>query len=164
MAARSNIRIVERRRLEERKPGFRSLNVLPTFVWEEIMNKLQFAAVLAAGAALALSPAQVAAQAAAKPVSLGIQFSGNPEGTEAEVVEMLPDRTGAAIGFKVGDILIEAGGKPISREALMAYMQQVKEGDQVSFKVKRAGAVVELTGKGMAAPEGAPTLTPQPQQ
>ena len=128
------------------------------------MNKLSFAAMLAAGAALALSPAHVAAQAAAKPVSLGIQFSGNPEGTEAEVIQMLPGRTGAAIGFKVGDILIEAGGKPVSREVLMAYMKEKKEGDQLSFKVRRAGAVIELTGKGMAAPEGAPALTAQPQE
>ncbi len=123
----------------------------------------KFAAILAAGAALALSPAYVAAQGAAKPVSLGIQFSGNPEGTEAEVVRMLPDRTGAAIGFKVGDILIEAGGKPVSREVLMAYMKEKKDGDQLSFKVKRAGAVIELTGKGMAAPEGAPAMTAQPE-
>ncbi len=127
------------------------------------MNRLNFAAIFAAGAALAMAPVQLAAQSAAKPVSLGIQFAPNPEGTEAEVVQMLPDRTGAAIGFKVGDILIEAGGKPVSREVLMDYMKQVKEGDQVSFKVRRAGAVVELTGIGMAAPEGAPPITAQPQ-
>lgn len=127
------------------------------------MNRLKIASILAAGAAIALSSTHVAAQTSAKPVSLGIQFSGNPEGNEAEVVQMLPDRTGAAIGFKVGDVLIEAGGKPLSREVLMAYMQQVKEGDQVSFKVRRAGAIVELSGKGMAAPEGAPPMTPQPE-
>ena len=125
------------------------------------MIKLNFAAALAAGAALALSPAHVAAQAEAKPVSLGIAFSPTPEG--AEVMQMLPDRTGAAIGFKVGDILIEAGGKPISQEVLMDYMKQLKEGDQVNFKVKRGDAVVELTGKGMAAPEGSPPLPPPPQ-
>jgi S1-C subfamily serine protease len=126
------------------------------------MNKSPVRAVLFACAAFALAPAQVLAQAA-KPVSLGIQFAGNPEGNEAEVVQMLPDRTGAAIGFKVGDILIEAGGKPLSREVLMAYMKEVKEGDQVRFKVRRGGEVIELTGKGMAAPDGAPPMTPQPQ-
>ena len=127
------------------------------------MNRLNAAAILV-GCALALSSTHVAAQAAANPVSLGIQFSGNPEGNEAEVIKMLPDRTGAAIGFKVGDILIEAGGKPISREALRAYMNQARVGDLLSFKVKRAGAVIELTGKGMAAPEGAPPMTPEPEQ
>lgn len=128
------------------------------------MNRLNFALAFAAGAALALSPGPVAAQAPAKPISLGIQFSGNPEGTEAEVVQMLPDRTGAAMGFKVGDVLIEAGGKPVSREVLMAYMKEKKEGDQLSFKVKRGGAIIELTGKGMAAPEGAPPMTAQPEE
>ncbi len=125
------------------------------------MIKFNLAAVLAAGAVLALSPAHVAAQAAAKPVSLGIAFAPTAEG--AEVVQMLPDRTGAAIGFKVGDVLIEAGGKPISQEVLMEYMKQLKDGDQVSFKVKRGDAVVELAGKGMAAPEGSPPLPPPPQ-
>ena len=124
------------------------------------MKKL---AAMLAGAALALSPASAAAQEPAKPVSLGIQFSGNPQNTEAEVVKMLPDRTGAAIGFKVGDILIEAGGKPVSRDVLMAYMKQVKVGDQLSFKVRRGGQVIELTGKGMAAPEGSPPLPPPEQ-
>lgn len=120
-------------------------------------------AVAFACAAFALSPVPVCAQVSSKPVSLGIQFAGNPEGTEAEVVQMLPDRTGAAIGFKVGDILIEAGGKPLSREGLMAYMKEVKEGDQVRFKVRRGSEIVELSGKGMAAPDGAPPMTPQPQ-
>ena len=124
------------------------------------MTKSNIATVVAACAALALSPADAAAQARAKPVSLGIAFSGSPDG--AEVMEMLPDRTGAAIGFKVGDILIEAGGKPVSRDVLMDYMKQLKEGDQVSFKVKRGDAVVELTGKGMAAPEGSPGLSAPP--
>lgn len=128
------------------------------------MNRSNLALLLAAAAVLALPPADAAAQPAAKPVSLGIQFSGNPEGTEAEVVQMLPDRTGAAIGFKLGDVLIEAGGKPVSREVLMAYMKEKKEGDQLSFKVRRAGAVVELAGKGMAAPEGAPPMTPKPEE
>ena len=124
------------------------------------MKQFRLAAFLAAGAALALAPAHVAAQAA-KPVSLGVQMNVTPEAEGPEVVAMLPDRTAAAVGFKIGDILLEAGGKPISREVLDAYMKQLKEGDQVSFKVKRAGAIVDLTGKAVAAPEGAPAPTVQ---
>lgn len=119
------------------------------------MNKLTFAAILAAVAAIALSPAHVAAQAASEPVRLGVQLLVTAEGPE--VVEMLPDRTGAALGLKVGDILIEAGGKPISQEVLMDYLNEKKTGDQLSFKVKRGDAVIELTGKAVAAP------APQPQ-
>lgn len=134
------------------------------------MNKLNFAAVLAAGVALALSPAYVAAQAteapapapaAGKPGLLGVQIMLKPEGPE--IVEMLPDRTAAAIGFKVGDILLEAGGKPISQEVLQDYMKQLKVGDPVSFKVRRAGAEVVLTGKAVGAPEGAAAPAAQPQ-
>lgn len=68
---------------------------------------------------------------------------------------MLPDRTAAAIGFKVGDILLEAGGTPISQEVLMEYLKEKKEGDSLSFKVKRADEVIELTGKAVATPAGA---------
>ena len=125
------------------------------------MTKVNFAAFLVAGAALALSPAHVAAQAASNPVSLGIAVQMNPDGPE--VMEMLPDRTGAAIGFKVGDILLEAGGKPISQEVLQDYLKQAKVGDQVSFKVKRGEQVVELTGKAIAPPEGGSELSTPPE-
>jgi S1-C subfamily serine protease len=122
------------------------------------MTKLNFAAIFIAGSALTLSPGPVVAQAPAKAVSLGIQFAGNPENDEAEVMKMLPGRTGAAMGFKVGDILTEAGGKPVSREVLTDYLKDKKEGDQLSFKVRRGDNVIELTGKAMAAPP----ITAQP--
>jgi S1-C subfamily serine protease len=111
------------------------------------MNKLNFAAILAAGAALALSPASAAAQAGPP-----IQFKKHAEG--AEVAAMLADGPAAVLGLQLGDIVLEVGGKPISREVLEAYMQSKKEGDPVSFKVKRAGAVVDVTGKAPAPPQG----------
>lgn len=126
------------------------------------MNTLKLVTMLAGAAlALALSPVHVAAQTEAKPVSLGIQFLVTPEGPE--VSAMLPDWTGEAIGFRIGDLLIEAGGKPISEEVLKGYLKEKKEGDQLSFKVKRANAVIELTGKAIAVPEGVQPLTGQPQ-
>jgi C-terminal processing protease CtpA/Prc len=126
------------------------------------MNRSKLAFLFAAaGAALALSPTQLAAQATGKPGLLGVQIEVKPEGPE--ITQMLPDRTAAAIGFRVGDILLEAGGKPISQEVLMDYMKQLKVGDQVSFRVKRAGAVVDLAGKAVAPPEGAPAPAVQPQ-
>lgn len=126
------------------------------------MKTLKFAAILTAGATLALSHIPSAAQAAANPVSLGVKIQVKPEG--AEIVEMLPGRTAAAAGFKVGDILLEAGGKPISPEVLQEYLKQAKVGDQLSFKVKRADAVVELSGNAVATPEGEPAPPAQPQQ
>jgi S1-C subfamily serine protease len=111
------------------------------------MNKLKCSAILAAGAALLLSPAHVAAQAGPP-----IQLKPHAEG--AEVAVLAPDGPAAALGLKVGDIVIEVGGKPISREVLHQYMESKKGGDPVSFKVKRAGTIVEVTGTAPALPEG----------
>jgi S1-C subfamily serine protease len=124
------------------------------------MTRFKLAALLAAGASLALPSAHAAAQSVTKTISLGVQMAVRPEGPE--VVAMRPDRTAAAAGFKVGDILLEVGGKPVSQEVLQAYLKQTKEGDQVNFKVKRAGAVVELSGKAVGVPEGEPAPTGQP--
>ena len=171
-AATSSTRTVERAWLEEREPCFRSLPARlhrPRAASHPTQSERHHEQVDVRSISCRWRRARAVADpcrrsGGGKAVSLGVQFSGNPEGTEAEVVKMLPDRTGAAIGFRVGDILIEAGGKPVSREVLMAYMKEKKEGDQLSFKVRRGSAVVELAGKGMAAPEGAPPLTPQPEE
>jgi C-terminal processing protease CtpA/Prc len=125
------------------------------------MNKLKFAAVVAAGAAFALSPTYVAAQAPATPVNMGIQLQPHAEG--AEVANLTPDGTAAGMGLKVGDVITQVDGKPISREVVQEHAQRVKVGDQISFKVKRAGAVMDLTGKALAAPAGASVPTAQPQ-
>lgn len=115
------------------------------------MNKLKFAAIVALGVAMALSPAQIAAQEAAKPLSLRVNLDHTAEG-DTQVTRILPGGTGEALGFRVGDILLEADGKPMSAEVYNAYMKDKKEGDDLVFKVKRGDAVLELTGKGVAAP------------
>jgi C-terminal processing protease CtpA/Prc len=111
------------------------------------MRKLKFTAILAAGAVLALSPAHVAAQAPPP-----IQLQQHPEG--AEVIVMLSDGPAASLGLMVGDIVLEVGGKPISREVLQEYMSSKEEGEPVSFKVKRAGGVIDVTGTAPAPPQG----------
>ena len=111
------------------------------------MNNLKFAAIVAAGAALALPSTHVAAQAGPP-----IQLKQHPEG--AEVAIMAPDGPAAVLGLKVGDIVLEVGGKTISREVLQEYMSSKQEGDPVSFKVKRAGAVIDVNGKAPARPQG----------
>jgi S1-C subfamily serine protease len=109
------------------------------------MNKFKFAAILAAGAALALSPAHVAAQGGPP-----LQLKLVPEG--AEVAKIVHEASAAELGLKLGDVVVEVGGKPMTAETFMDYMQSKKAGDPVTFKVKRAGALVDVTGK--APPEG----------
>lgn len=125
------------------------------------MNKLNFVAMLAAGAAIGLSPTHAGAQEAARPI-LGVRIQVQPEGPV--ISEILPGQTAAAIGFQVGDVLLEAGGRPISQEVLQEYWGQVREGDQVTFRVQRAGAVIELTGRAVAAPNDAPAPTAESQE
>jgi S1-C subfamily serine protease len=116
------------------------------------MNKVKLLALIATGVALALSPAYVSAQEGPP-----IQLKQHPEG--AEVAVMVADGPAASLGLKVGDVVLEVGGKPITREVLQEYMSSKKEGDAVSFKVKRAGAVLDISGKAPAgmAPAAQPT-------
>ncbi|HEY0112661.1 MAG TPA: PDZ domain-containing protein [Allosphingosinicella sp.] len=120
------------------------------------MNKLKFAAIVAAGAALALSPAYVSAQE-------GPPFQLKKHAEGAEVIILNPDGPFAVLGLKLGDIVLEAGGKPISPQVLNEYILTWKEGDPVSFKVKRAGATLDVIGKAPPPPEGAPAPAAKPQ-
>ena len=117
------------------------------------MNNFAYAAMLAAGTALALSPAPAVAQTEGKPISMGIRISGTPAGPAVALV--MPGRTAEALGFKVGDVLVDAGGNPVSPQVLEAYMDGKKAGDALTFTVKRGDALIELKGKGLAAPEAA---------
>ncbi len=101
------------------------------------MNRFKFTALIAAGAALAL-PTYVAAQDGPP-----IQLKRHSEGAEVTVLR------GRALdlGLKIGDIVMEVGGKAISPQVLQEYMEGKKEGDPVSFKVKRAGTIVDVAGK-----------------
>jgi S1-C subfamily serine protease len=108
------------------------------------MNNWRLAAITVAAALL---PAHVAAQQGPP-----IQLKQHPEGAEVSI--MAADGPAASLGLKVGDIVMEVGGKAISREWLEEYMSSKKEGDPVSFKVKRAGAVIDVTGKAPPPPQG----------
>ena len=82
--------------------------------------------------------------------ALGLSLEPHADG--ALVRTVAPGGTAAAMGVKVGDVIVELDGKPISPQVVQEYLQKTKIGDQVTLKVKRGGAVIELTGKAMAAP------------
>ena len=82
--------------------------------------------------------------------ALGLSLEPHPEGALVTVVT--PGGTAAAMGVNVGDIIIELGAKPISPQVVQDYVQKTKIGDQVTMKVKRKDAIMELTGKAMARP------------
>ncbi len=116
------------------------------------MNILKLAGVMTAAAALAASPAHVAAQASAS-VNMGIDLRQHPEG--AEVTGLLPEGTGSAMGVKVGDIIVEVNGRPISAQVVQEHTEKTVVGDEVRFRVKRADSLIDLTGKALAEQDDA---------
>jgi CubicO group peptidase (beta-lactamase class C family) len=82
--------------------------------------------------------------------ALGLSLEQHPEGALVRVVA--PGGTAAAMGVRVGDVIVELDGKSISPQVVQEYLQKTKIGDQVTTKVKRGGAIMALTGKAMAAP------------
>ena len=97
-----------------------------------------------------------AAQQPASGVFLGIRgappASGRPG---ASVVELVPGGTGAALGLRPGDVIIEANGKPIaSSEDMQAFTRGLRPGDRIELKVVRNAEPMTLTG--VAAAGGPP--------
>jgi hypothetical protein len=82
--------------------------------------------------------------------ALGLSLEKHADG--ALIRTLAPGGTAAAMGAKAGDVIVELGGSPISPQVVQEYLQKTKVGDRVTMKVKRDGAIVELTGKAMAAP------------
>lgn len=81
---------------------------------------------------------------------LGVSLQQHPEG--ALVTAVVPEGTAAAMGVKVGDIIVELGDMPISPQVVQEYLQKTKIGDTVRMKVKRGSSNMELTGTAMARP------------
>lgn len=86
--------------------------------------------------------------------ALGLSLEKHPEG--ALVRSVTPGGTSAAMGVKPGDIIVELGGQPVSPQVVQAYVQKTKIGDQVTMRVKREGAIMDLIGKAMALPPQPP--------
>lgn len=118
---------------------------------------------LAGAAALALSVAALAqAQQAQAPaakappvVGLGVGMEEGPDGPV--IAGVMPGGTGAAIGIRPGDVLLQVGGKAVTGPQVVSeYLQALKVGDPVTMRVRREGRDVALTGKAVARPEAPP--------
>ena len=114
-------------------------------------------------AALALSIAAVAHAQQAQPtaataqpqVGLGLAIEEEPQGPRVGAVA--PWGTGAAIGVRPGDILLQLGGRPVSGpQSASEYTQSLKVGDPVSITVRRDGRTLELKGRALARPPSPP--------
>ncbi len=109
-------------------------------------TRLIAAALVLAAAVLGGADPARAQDGAKKPPYLGVGIEqGAPRPTIAQVA---PGSPGEAMGVKVGDVIVEANGSPIATVADLqkAFADKVA-GDDVSFKLERAGAIVEVAGK-----------------
>ena len=120
-------------------------------------------AAFAGAAAIALSVAAVAHAQQAQPapataplqIGLGLGIEPGPEGLKVGFVP--PRGTGAALGVRVGDIVLKYGDIPVTGpQTWREYVQGKKVGDPVSITVRRDGRTVELTGKALAPPPSPP--------
>ena len=117
---------------------------------------------LAATVALLLATAAGAQQsppapsgAAGAPVAFGVGFEDDSQGVKVSTV--FPGATASAIGMRPGDVLLQVGARQVTGpEVIGEYLQGLKVGDPVSVVVRRDGRTVELEGKAMPRPPGAP--------
>lgn len=118
-----------------------------------------FVAILCASVSVSLVSMPAFAQNAAPPAALGIAV-GDSDGKPV-VAHVLPNLTAAKMGVLEGDLIIEAGGKPItSAEQVIAYAHELTVGGDVSIVVQRGDGVFKLTGLATARPDDMPSGPP----
>ena len=107
---------------------------------------LTFAALVAAAA-----PATAALQRRA---SLGIEMGREGQtGHGATVTRIVPGGTAAALGVRVGDIVVHAGDETIATPAeLVAYAGRLHGGEPVSLTIRRGTRQLVLRGPAVARP------------
>ena len=126
------------------------------------ITKTRFAA-CGGFAALALALATVADAQLAQPtaataqpqVGLGLGIEPSSEGPKVGFVPAAG--TGAAIGVRVGDILVKFGERPVpGPQTWGEYSKGMKVGDPVSITIRRNGRTLELKGNALPPPPSAP--------
>ncbi|HVG48526.1 MAG TPA: hypothetical protein VM899_10385, partial [Rubellimicrobium sp.] len=120
----------------------------------------------AGAAALALSVAAIAdaqqapptaATAQPAPLEVGAGLGLEPTSEGPKVVFLPKGGTGAALGVRVGDIVLKYGEISVTGpQSWREYAQGMKVGDPVSITVRRDGRTIKLKGKGLAPPPTPP--------
>lgn len=88
---------------------------------------------------------------------LGFAF-GVPQSKQITVSAIAPNSVAAAAGFKVGDVFIEAGGRPVTVGTDVNRATELSAGEPVTYKVLRDGAEVTLQATPVETEELNPVL------
>jgi len=108
----------------------------------------------AAAFAAFVLPAQAFARDLPRKATLGIRMAPAPQGSSGVLVsQVLPGGTATAIGVRDGDLILSAGGHPVTRSnEVAAYASTLRGGDKVDLTVSRAGKQVQLKGTAKPLP------------
>lgn len=108
---------------------------------------------LASIAALGCISAPLSAAELPRKASLGLRLSTVQGTSGARVDDVIPGQSGAALGVQKGDLVVQAGGRPITDPAsLVDFTTTLTRGDAVEIKVIRNGKDVTLRGKAIGRP------------
>lgn len=101
--------------------------------------------------AVALTTLSTAATAVDLPrkAALGVRVTAAPQGSSGSLAsEVVPGGTGEAIGVHAGDIILAAGGRPVTGPGdVVAYVATFRGGDTIDLTVRRGGKELRLSGK-----------------
>ncbi|MEP7209838.1 MAG: M50 family metallopeptidase [Alphaproteobacteria bacterium] len=84
-------------------------------------------------------------------------FFGVPVADEVRVSQVVIGGPAEAAGFKVGDVLIEAGGHKVQTSNDVSKATILRSGEPVAYKVNRSGAILTLTATPVAQTQEDPT-------
>jgi regulator of sigma E protease len=74
---------------------------------------------------------------------LGLAF-GVPQSRQISVVDVMPNSVAASAGFRPGDIIVEAGGRPVTIANDVNRATELSAGESVTYRVLREGVPVSL--------------------
>ncbi len=70
---------------------------------------------------------------------LGLAF-GVPQSRQISVVDVMPNSVAASAGFKAGDIIVEAGGRPVTIASDVNRATELSAGEAVTYRVLRGAS------------------------
>jgi len=115
---------------------------------------------LAVTATAGLTSSASLAQAQVPPAALGIAV-GDETGRPV-VRQVLAGLTAEKMAVQEGDLIIEAGGKPVSQASeVIGYAHSLTVGAPVALTVRRGDKVLKLAGVAMPRPSDMPAAPPQ---
>jgi len=86
---------------------------------------------------------------------LGLRMTPNQAASAGAVVidAVVPGHTADRLGVRAGDVILAAGGKPVSSSAdVVAYAATLRDGNDVRLRIRRGAREMNIRGKALGRP------------